>query len=193
MSDLTTVTANAGLKLLPSPDYYFAIDHQAGHWYQEAARAAQAAGTTCVTLSRDMRAMKDRCVDWFDIHLTLPDQGDPQRGRYGVFRYSGPLCMQFCCMNGAERVYLAGCDGYREQTSTYLDGCYFDHSERPFKPRRSQWATNATREVVQPQTQMICRAWHDVEFVCVGDPCYTIDAPNWRVEPLRNKNRIKRN
>ena len=28
----------------------------------------------------------------------------------------------------------------------------------------------------------ICRVWDDVEFVCFGEPRYTVDAPNWRVE-----------
>lgn len=181
-----TVTCNAGIKLLPRPDYYFAIDQNAGRNYQDMARDAQSAGTVCVTLSRDMRAMKDRCVDWFDIHLTLPDSGSPRRGGYGPFRYSGPLCVQFACNQGASRVILAGCDGYREHTSSKLDGCYFDHDqpERHQKPLRANWATNATREVIEPQTRMICEAWRDVEFVCHGDPAYTVDSPNWRVIPL---------
>lgn len=177
---LTTVTCNSGIKLLPRPNYYFAIDQNAGHVHKDAAREAQQNGTTLVTLHRDCRAMRDRAVDWYDVHLTIPEQGDPTRENFGAFRYSGPLCIQFACLEGAQTVYLVGMDGYRVGRNHQYDGCYFDYEWRT-KPRPYRWPVEVTRDVILPAYTHLVRLWHDVQFVLVGDPCYKIEAPNWRV------------
>lgn len=179
-NSFTTVTCNSGIKLIPVPDFYFAIDQNAGHVHKDAARHAQSLGSTLITLHRDCRAMRDRCVDWYDVHLRIPDQGEPTREEFGAFRYSGPLCIQFACLQGAKTVYLVGCDGYRMGKDHQYDGCYFDYEWRT-KPRARTWPIEVNREVLIPGYSHLAKIWHDVEFVLVGNPVYRIEAPNWRV------------
>ncbi len=172
--DGTVITCNSGIKLWPNPDYYVCVDMFASHSYHNKAKAAQDQGTKLVTLKRSPSAMKERRIEHYDIFLELSDKPESSRGRFGSFRYTGPLCVEFACHNGAKTIHLVGFDGYRHSTD------YFD----PDLPRRipKDMMQTHTLDHIQPKMNDLANVWNDVQFIQYGDPCFTVGEDNWRVE-----------
>lgn len=172
----TVITCNSGIKLVPTPDYYFAVDEIStkGNYYR--ALAAQEQGTILGTLHRSScKARKDRHIEHYDLHIR-EGHGEPTREQYGAFRYTGPLCVEFACRNGAKVVHLVGFDGYRHATD------YFDpKTDRKLESRRALSMADSTHEYIQPRLQRLAAVFHDVWFVQYGTPCFQISTPNWIV------------
>ncbi len=172
--DTPIITCNSGIKLWEVPHFYAAVDTVSTHTFHDEAILAQQAGTQLITLLRGEKAQRDRKIEHFDIHLELGN-GDPSRSEYGAFRYTGPLCVEFACHHGAKRIHLVGFDGYRHETD------YFDGSATHRKTGRAMSVADSTQEVLRPRMQQLAEVWHDVEFIQYGEPCFTIDCPNWAV------------
>jgi hypothetical protein len=133
---------------------------------------AQSQGTKLVTVS-----IGSRRIDWFDIEIQGNPRHGPRRDAHGAFRWSGPYCLQFACLNGAKRIFLAGCEGYESGKPWYFKE---SNREEFQKTRASKFHPGLTQRVVKPETQAVVDCWPDVEFVCLGPTSYEIDADNWR-------------
>lgn len=169
------ITCNGGIELVPDPDVYLLVDMVASKTFRENAIRAREQGATLVTLHRDSEAaLVDRKVHDFDEFLRCDSQGEPTKAKYGRFRYSGPLCLEYACHHGASEIHLIGFDGYRTLGDYY----------KPQPGTKSKSATHGverTRDVLQPACQAIARAWHDVQFIQYGEPIFSVDSGNWEV------------
>lgn len=171
-----TITCNSGIELEPFPDVYCCVDSISQKRFSSAAREAQKQGTRLICLKRTPQALRNRDCDWYDEFIEN-GQGKPTRSKWGAFRYSGPLCVEYACRNGATTVYLVGCDGYsNQQPEQYFNG----FRSTTCIPRDGLYQ-RCTVEVLQPAFQHIAELWHDVRFVQYGDPFYAIAGDNWTV------------
>ena len=168
------ITCNRGILLEPKPDFYLATDMKVGRQYETEARAAQAAGTRLVTYLRDQQAMIDRRVDFYDEFIT-EGVGDPTRAAWGMFRLTGPMCVEYACRTGCTELVMVGCDGYRGQPhADYFDDYWRD--ERPGAEHRTQIMHLAFRKIAE--------VFHDVRFIRYGRPLRNVpDCPNWEERP----------
>ncbi len=173
VAEKVTITCNSGIKLVPTPDYYFAVDQIASQAYYYRALAAQERGTVLCTLERGDKARKERKIDHYDVHIP-EGRGEPTRDSYGAFRYTGPLCVEFACRNGASVVHLVGFDGYRHNTD------YFD-PQQDRKIGRAMSMADSTREYIQPRMERLAAVYNDVWFVQYGEPAFSVSQPNWIV------------
>lgn len=170
-----TITTNAGIKLLPTPDVYFLADRVACGRYMPYARAAKANGTHLVTMYRHKSALIERGVDWFDEFL-MNGVDPPLPNRWGAFNQSGATCLEYACRHGATEIHLFGCEGYTDEAA------YFDIAERPTDHKISNAET--TQQLIR-RTTLVVDCFPAVQFVAYGPIHYTIDAPNWHVHPVR--------
>ena len=168
-----TITCNAGILLEPTPDYYAAVDFPSHRRFGEQARAAQQRGTHLFTLQRLPQALRDRNCEWYDEFLDLP-AGPPTREKWGEFRYTGPLCMEYAIRHGATTMILVGCDGYTGKND-YFDG-WTDGKQEP-----AGIYQRMTVEVLQPRFQQLVTLWPEVQWIVYGRPVYAIQGQNWRV------------
>lgn len=166
-----TITANRGIKLWPCPSVFVCIDMYATRMLEREARAAQATGTRLVTLQRVPDAQRERRCDFYDEFLPSP-AGPPTRAKWGEFKYSGPLCLEYACRNGATRVVLVGCDGYTGH-GDYFDG--YQQTKTPVEDVPQKW----TRDVLQPGFEAVARCFPDVKMERIGRPVFTVNAANW--------------
>lgn len=171
-----TITCNAGLHLVPVPDVYVAVDRVAttDHDLYTLARNAQVQGTRLVTLDRDPQALKTRQVEHFDEFLTLQGHKPATRERWGQFRFSGPLCVEYAIRQGATHIIMVGCDGYKGGTADYFDG------RKCFQAHQNVFQTK-TMQVLKPQFQHLAHTWPEVQFIQYGKPCFSVSSPNWQV------------
>jgi hypothetical protein len=168
-----TITCNAGIKLDPRPDYYACVDFPSQRMFNEHARAAQKGGTHLITLKRTAEALRKRDCDWFDEFVDMPN-GPPTREKWGEFRYTGPMCMEYAIRHGASSLILVGCDGYTGKND-YFDG-WTDGKQEPVGIYERM-----TVEVLQPAIQRLVSLWPEVQWLVYGRPVYAIRGDNWRV------------
>lgn len=168
-----TITCNAGIKLEPRPDYYAAVDFPSHRRFVEQAREAQRKGTHLITAQREPSALKDRDCDWYDEFLSF-GSGPPTREKWGEFRYTGPMCMEYAIRHGAMTLILVGCDGYTG-TKDYFDGWTSGGDDPPGIYQRM------TVEILQPAIQRLVRLWPEVTWIVYGRPVYAIQGDNWTV------------
>ena len=108
----------------------------------------------------------------YDEFLDL-SPGSPSRSKWGEFRYTGPLLLEYLLRNGATQIVIVGCDGYRY-------GDERDYAEpQQFKPKLSRTGIDRTDEILAPGFRDRARLFPEVEIIQYGDPCFTIDSPNW--------------
>lgn len=169
------ITCNGGLQLWPAPDVYIACDMAATVKWAQDARWAQQQGTRLVTLKRHPKALKERNSDWYDEFIT-EGKGDPTRSSWGNFHYTGPLTLEYALRHNASQVTIVGCDGYR---TGLQDDYAAEIAFAPIKP--STTAPQRTAEVLAPGFERIARIFPEVPIIQYGDPCYSIDSPNWEV------------
>lgn len=169
-----TITTNAGIKLLPTPDVYFLSDRVACARYMPYAHAAKAQGTHCATLYRFRSALKERGLEWFDEFI-VNGVDPPTPERWSGFNQSGAFCMEYACRNGATELHLLGCEGYGARS-------YFDQDTRPTDHKIAD--SDTTPQLVL-RTTFVVRCFPAVRFIVYGEPRYTIDAPNWHVHPVQ--------
>jgi hypothetical protein len=171
------ITTNGGIRLC-RPDVFVGVDGQATRIYIDEIRAAAAAGTRLVTLHRDSEAaLKTRGVEWYDEFLRCSKTEGPRVGGYGRFRFSGPLCLEYACNNGAETIHLVGFDGYRWQ------GDYTSKIGRlsVIQEGSKRHGVQKTANVLKPACDEIANAWSGVQFVQYGKPTFSVAAKNWSV------------
>lgn len=160
-----TITTNAGIKLVPIPTVYVTVDMRAGPRYENMARCAQRHGTRLVSLQRCEKAQRERKVDFYDEFLELGQEST--RTSYGPFRYSGPLCIEYACHQGADTIHMVGFDGYKHD----LD--YFDPEDpvRQMKKLSRPRADTHNEEFAQ-RAKTLSEVWPDVSFVLWGNPVW---------------------
>ena len=173
-----TITCNAGLKLLPNPDVYFCADRVACQRYHDLARKAHAQGTRMVTMHRYRQALEERRVEWYDEFIVNGvDPPTPQR--WGCFNQSGPFSMEYACRQGATEIHLLGCEGYAAHS-------YFDQHERGEEHTepalRHKVADSETLKQLVKRMTLVLQCFVFVPFYVYGQPCYSIDSPNWNVK-----------
>lgn len=168
-----TITCNAGILIEPRPDFYAAVDFPSHRRFHEHARKAQEQGTHLITLKRVEASLKERNCHWYDEFLDLPN-GPPTREKWGEFRYTGPMCMEYAIRHGATTLILVGCDGYTG-TNDYFDG-WTDGKQEPAGVYQRM-----TCEVLRPAIQRLVRLWPEVQWLVYGNPVYAIQGENWRV------------
>lgn len=172
----SVITANAGLKLVPTPDVYFCADRVACRRYSELARKAQEAGTKCVTMHRYRQALEERNVHWYDEFI-INGVDPPTPQRWGCFNQSGPFAMEYACRQGATELHLLGCEGYAAHS-------YFDQNERGEEytepALRNKIADGETLKQLIKRMTMVLQCFQHIPFYVYGEPCYTIDSPNWK-------------
>lgn len=167
-------TSNGGLGIWPVPDVYLATDMLATKRFAQQARQAQDNGTRLVTLRRNNRSLKDRDSDWYDEFLEL-GRGLPSRAKWGEFTYTGPLLLEYLLRNGATKIILVGCDGYRHgDERDYWDGQTMERI-----PART--GQQRTIETLGPGFEVRARLFPEVPIIQYGDPAFQIDSPNWEV------------
>lgn len=173
-----SITCNAGIKLLPRPTVYVAVDQIASTQYAEAASEAQQAGTLLACLRRDPAAMRERKNDHYDLIIDDDPKSLPHVGGYGRFRYSGPLMLEIALNQGATELHLVGFDGYSPDTVNY-----FDHAERGWLATeffgKKQANSHFCHLVTQEAFGRIASAWSHCRFVQHGPTRYVVDSPNW--------------
>lgn len=169
-----TVTCNRGLAIEPDPDFFFLSDSAACVAFSAAGKTAAKRGKTkTVTLRRDAQAMKMRTVDDFDLVVR---EGHP----FEPFQLSGLWCLEFAIrFGGASLVLLCGMDGYRPAVGV-TD--YFAGAQRIGDAEGL--GKDLVRTVIIPLTDRLAGKYPEVQFRCVGQPCYQIERPNWQVVPL---------
>lgn len=136
---------------------YFLSDALACLRYAERAyQARNHSGLRLWTLHRRADVLAQRDLRGFDFYLRLAPASQPLRYCPGVqldVSYSGLHCLQIALNHGADRVLLAGMDGYGP-----------DHP--------------GTRDVIGPFTQSCINACPQVQFVFAARPWYPITGPN---------------
>lgn len=170
------ITCNAGIALVPVPDIYVLIDQVACRKHAEDSRTAAALGSRCVTLQRHRTALQNRGVEWFHEFIDLPEYGEPTASRWGCFKYSGPVCIEYAIRNGAQRVVIVGGDGYSGGRE------YFDDREIHNVPawRRKRDMTDA---VLVKRLDSLAQVFPRVQFEQWGQPVFRISRANWKVHP----------
>lgn len=176
-SDCKTITCNAGLKLVPVPDVFVCYDQKASIDYEGLIRAAKAGGSWLFTIHRDNHEAQVRHkLDFYDEYVDFgPALKVPTREVWGKPMWSGQMCVEWACRNGATEIHLVGMDGYRNGAD------YFD--ERGMTPvlRNPDFPVEVTHSKILPRMQDLAEVFSEIEFVQWGDPVYKVEAPNWRV------------
>lgn len=168
-----TITCNSGILLEPTPDVYLAVDMKIGHLFEIETKEAQAAGTRLVTLARSEHSIKQRKLEHFDEFIT-EGRSDPTLKEWGMFRLTGPMCLEYACRNGATEIVMVGCDGYRGGDAVdYFNDCWRD--PRPGAEHRDHILHFAFRKVADVFTA--------VSFKRYGNIRKEIDAANWEDIP----------
>lgn len=170
------VTCNRGLRIEPQPDFYFLSDCKACQlWSRDGHQAAKGGRTKCVTLRRDPQAMKMRTVDDFDIVVR---EGHP----FEPFQLSGLWCVEFAIrVLYADIVVLCGMDGYRPDRGV-TD--YFAGADT--LGASPDLGKNHTAKIVVPLTDKLASKYPDVLFLQIGEPCFTVNRPNWKVQSVQS-------
>lgn len=172
-----SITCNAGIKLLPRPTYYQAVDQIASREHEQAARDAQAAGATLVTLRRDPDAQRERHCDHYDLQIDENPKALPHVGGYGKFRLSGPLMLEVALNHGATEIHLVGFDGY---SRTIMN--YFDSVERGLlvgQIDKKHAHVQLCHRVTEEALGLVAAAWGHCRFIQHGPTTFAISAPNW--------------
>jgi hypothetical protein len=154
----------------PLPSVYFLSDQRACELYREAARAAQAMGTRCVTPYRQPDALRYRNIPWFDVHEPL----EP----YESLRLSGLFCAEYAARQGATRILMAGMDGYH--MGERVDNYFFVGPEW-----RVNYVRPHTRNVIPQTMGALLAKYPAVEWVSIGEPLWQLrrgEWPNYRIE-----------
>lgn len=165
-----TITSNRGILIEPEPDFYFLSDRSACANWAGNAREADKRGTCCVTLQRNDRALDARGIAWFPVKLRGGHPFEP-------FQLSGLACVEIAIRLGkARQVILCGMDGYDPERGIYD---YFDGEEHSHKYKAR--GCDHTETIIEPVTNLLCRKYPSVDFLCYGAPRYAVTAPNWSV------------
>lgn len=167
------MTCNRGLLLEPFPDVYLATDMKVGKLHEKDARTAQAKGTRLVTLQRNEQSLIQRRMHFYDEFIT-EGRSDPTRADWGMFRLTGPMCLEYACRNGAKEIVMVGCDGYRGEAQDYFDDCWRD--KRPGCEHRTQ--------ILHMAFGLVANCFDDVRFIRYGKPLRNVDARNWEERTL---------
>ncbi len=203
--NVTTITTNRGLKLMPRPKYYVCFCRHAERMFRDLYKRAQANGTKIVCgnyklpkltadhpiinvvnerpppLTGKQRGRNMAQVHPCDVVFNVgPWYKDAQPWSPGIpfmGRASGLMTTQFVCEQEPTEVWFAGFEGYTSNASRKVTE-YFD-GVSVGGPVAAKW----TREFYAPQLRQIMLGCPDVKFVMVGRPTYEIAAPNLEIIP----------
>lgn len=173
----TTITCNNGIRLVPFPDYYLIYDQDHAVAFEGAARLAQANGTHLVTIHRSNKeALRRQKLDFYDEYIQV-DHGphEPTREQWGRPAWSGQMCVEYACRNGATSIHLVGMDGYRKGND------YFDAATYRKPLNNDAFPVEMNEVKIRPRMQSLTDAFPEIQFVQYGDPVYDVDRENWEV------------
>ncbi len=176
----TTITTNAGIELIPQPDYLLSFDTISAHKYAEKWNLARARGTMLVTFVDWVHGMTTMGVSGFDVTIRrshkdvieFKQQEIPTKG------HSGMIATHFAAMR-ATRVILVGQDGYAPGRP---DHWYDSHTPNWTDEKREE----NLRKIVQPFYRRLAVVFPGVEFIQYGRPNFDVGEPNWRVVEIPN-------
>lgn len=197
--NVTTITTNRGLLMLPQPNYYLVFSLVGERRYRPHYKRAQRRGTkivgcnyklprespthpqvnwvgtehkppkTCV-LAYKNPAYVCPCDVIADVGPFYRDPPEWAPGQPFVTRSSGLLCVQFAIDHGADLLLMAGFEGYGTVGSPYFDGEDCDDSAQ-----RTEW----TQRFYGPTMANIMQgSIEHTRFVMLGKPTFPLKAPN---------------
>lgn len=176
----TSMTTNAGIKLLPNADYYLALDQHAVEMFADDIRAAQKQGTQIVVLE-DYEAKMRKAGGLASVDVVLAHMPPPTVDGRKLLRIhddtivnvwmSGPVLPQFAVKWGATRMILVGFEGYR----SHGEALVIDH----FDGRTGDGMSATITEEKQARLFRELAAYKPlVKWTFGGDMTYSVDAPN---------------
>lgn len=174
-------SANAGLMMLRDyrevPAIVVVLDEYAVRLFRPDFEWAHEAGARFVTYHwSGVKA----ALGWSDVEEIVVSMDEDSRYDIDVFtnaNFSGLFALQLVMREKPRRVILAGMDGY--------DGRYhyYDHADT-FDGRRGPWhGALATSQIIEPFMRSMVAAHPEIDFIQLGEPHYTVSAPNYRSEP----------
>ncbi len=171
-----SITANAGVDLLPDPDYYLIYESEAAKQFAKyVPMLRERHGTSLVatkprgskkSLRSQLAALDPEYV--IEVAITKSHGGvHYHRGRYTAGSFTGSLMVQFALEHGALTVLIVGMEGYKGGKIDTFDG----RAGLPLHARM-------TKEIYGPMMQLVVNAWPETTFVFFGKPNYTIAGDN---------------
>lgn len=165
LTNPTIITCNSGIKIV-HPRHYVCVEQTAVNHYANAAQVAKSCGVNLITLNRSH--LRSRNVHWYTEFIEN-QPGPPTREKYGEFRRSGGLTLEYACRNGAKEIHLVGVDGHRNEND-YFDGEILRRITK-----------DSENDVLTELYTQIATVFDDIQFFHHGDPVLDIQANNWEV------------
>jgi hypothetical protein len=171
-----SITANAGIDLLPDPDYYLIYETEAAKLFADYVPFLRHKHGTSLVATKGMGKKKSLRSNLarldpeyvIEVAITKSHGGvHYHRGRYTAGSFTGSIMVQFALEHGARTVMIVGMEGYKGGKHDTFDG-------------RSGNALHAqmTKTIYGPMMQLMVNAWPEVEFVFFGKPNYAIAGDN---------------
>lgn len=120
------ITANRGLKIDPSPDWYWCTDHVASQRYLPMVEPELRNGTKLITTELGIR-QNPKLRELAHTVLNYPIRFNTtfQPGEYVNGRASGSMILQFAANQNPDRILMVGMEGY-QSTPKHVVVEYFD-------------------------------------------------------------------
>lgn len=169
--EFTTITTNAGIRLVPRPTWYLLHDPRAATMFVQHWRLAQTQGTQVIRSvlhhSPQHRQLMRRVVPTAHTELATFASERPryQRGRSISPACSGAICAQFAVHRGCTHLVMVGMDGYRSRRGRICVETFDGRRGHRFQGQR-------TMDRYGPLMASMCRRRPDVQFTWVGRPIY---------------------
>lgn len=171
-----SITANAGIDLIPDPDYYLIYETEAANLFAGYIPSLRKKhGTSLIatkavgnkkSLRRILALLDPEYV--IEVAITKSHGGvSYHRGKYTAGSFTGSIMVQFALEHGARTLMIVGMEGYKGGRFDTFDG-------RASSPLHAQM----TKEIYGPMMQLVVNAWPETEFVFFGKPNYAIAGDN---------------
>ena len=177
-----SITTNAGIDLIPDPDYYLLYETEAVRRfarYIPILREKHGTSLVATKLPGKKKSLR-RELAKLDPEITIEVGTTPHgsrkkvqyaKGRYTAGAFAGSIMLQFALEQDARTVLLVGMEGYRSKTGDIRIDTFDGRRGTPLQ-------SLMTTETYGPMIQLIVDAWPDRMFVFFGRPNYEVAGDN---------------
>ena len=177
-----SITTNAGIDLIPDPDYYLLYETEAVRRfarYIPILREKHGTSLVATKLPGKKKSLR-RELEKLDPEITIEVGTTPHgsrkkvqyaKGRYTAGAFAGSIMLQFALEQDARTVLLVGMEGYRSKTGDIRIDTFDGRRGTPLQ-------SLMTTETYGPMIQLIVDAWPDRMFVFFGRPNYEVAGDN---------------